>query len=67
MTKTERDWISSAMVMIGNRELSEVQEIKVLRTIGQIFERSAVQAETKMIDQINQTMANDYFLSKIRQ
>ena len=61
MTKTEYDWISSAMTKIGTKELAEVQEIKVLRTIAQIFERAADQAETKMIDQLNQS----YFLSKL--
>lgn len=52
MTKAELDFINRGMSRLTEPELSQEDQIKILRTIGQIFEKNAQKIELEMVDNL---------------
>lgn len=52
MTKTELAYIRRGMDRLTDPELSDEDQIKILRTIGQIFELNAQKKELEMVDSL---------------
>jgi hypothetical protein len=57
MTQTEFDYIKRAVEAIEGRQLARRDEVKVLRTISQITERSAQELEIKIGDKTVDSLA----------
>jgi hypothetical protein len=58
ITETERRWVEEALRKLYEGEVSPMMSAKIMRTVGQIFERGAKRIETQMVDKVDERLYN---------
>jgi hypothetical protein len=66
MTPQEFEYIRRAMEAIESPDCTPIAKIKIQRTMSQILGRSADKMEQAVVDRVDQNMANNYLLEKLR-
>ncbi len=60
MTPQEFEYIRKAMEVLEDPETSPMAQVKILRTVGQIFDMNARKVEDRMIDRFDGIMQRKY-------
>lgn len=60
MTQQEFEYIRKAMTVLADPETTPMAQVKILRTVGQIFDMNARKVEDRMIDRFDTLMARKY-------
>ena len=60
MTSQEFEYIRKALECLEDSETTPMTQVKLLRTVGQIFDKDARRIEDRMIDRFDQLMARNY-------
>ena len=60
ITETERRWVDEALRKLYEGEISPMMSAKIMRTVGQIFERGARRIETQLVDTVDSKLARNY-------
>jgi hypothetical protein len=60
ITETERRWVDEALRKLYEGEVTPIASAKIMRTVGQIFERGARRIETQLIDTVDSKLARNY-------
>ena len=58
ITETERRWVEEALRKLYEGEVTPMMSAKIMRTVGQIFERGAKRIETQMVDKVDERLYN---------
>lgn len=58
ITEQERRWIEQALEKVYEGEVSPMMSAKIMRTIGQIFEKAAAKIETNLVDEVEDRLYN---------
>ena len=58
ITETERRWVEQALNQLYEGEVSPMMSAKIMRTVGQIFERGAKRIEVQMVDKVEDRLYN---------
>ena len=58
ITETERRWVEEALRKLYEGEVSPMMSAKIMRTVGQIFEKGARRIETQMVDKVDARLYN---------
>ena len=58
ITETERRWVDEALRKLYEGEVTPMMSAKIMRTVGQIFERGAKRIETQMVDKVDERLYN---------
>lgn len=58
MTQEQFEYLKRAIEALGSGELTQMGEIKVLRTMSQITESAAQKLESKLVDNVDSLLYN---------
>lgn len=58
ISETERRWVEQALNQLYEGEVTPMMQAKIMRTVGQIFERGACRLETQMVDKVEDRLYN---------
>jgi hypothetical protein len=58
ITETERRWVEQALFQLYEGEVSPMMSAKIMRTVGQIFEKGAKRIEVQLVDKVEDRLYN---------
>ena len=58
ITETERRWVEEALRKLYEGEITPMASAKIMRTVGQIFERGARELERNLVDRVEDRLYN---------
>jgi hypothetical protein len=65
--REELDYMRRALDALDDPETTAMGAAKILRTLSQIADRASREIEQKFVDRVDQNLANQYLVDKLKQ